>query len=103
MQGEAESVSARGLAEASADLLQSLDHLLESLESSAEPHNSDSPTLGADPSQGNPPHHPQSQADTAAAGRLGSAKLINDGRAEADIIGQQQHAPKVQDFAGRHC
>lgn len=103
MQGEAESGSARGLAEASADLIQSLDHLLESLESSAEPHSLDSPTLDADSSQGDTLPHPQSQADTAAASRAGSAKLIDDGRTQADITGQQQHGPQVQDFAGRHC
>ena len=100
MQGEAASGSARGLAEASKDLMQSLDHLLESLDTSAEP---DKPIQDAESDEGIAANHPRPQADTADAGESGSAKLTDYGRAQSHIAEQQQHKPQVQDFAGRLC
>ena len=85
----AESDEAKGLADASANLMQSLDNLLDSLENS-EPNQ---PTPAVNAAQ------PEVQAEPASLGR--PAKLSHDGRTPAGAAGQQQYAPRSPGYIGK--
>lgn len=99
MQGGVESDPVRGLADASADLMQSLDNLLESLESPQADESvpdtrlSDSISTHQELAQ-----HPDS--DIEAASGISSATLVPDARTEPGIMGLLQRAPWFQGFVG---
>ena len=95
----AETDPARGLAVASADLMQSLNNLLESLDS----HHADSSSADASARTGNSAHQAQAQPvelEPEVASRTSPATLVPDGRTEPGVTGWQQHAPRFQGFVG---
>lgn len=99
MQVGAESDPASGLADASADLMQSLDNLLESLENPQ----ADESTPNPSPTDGISAHQAQAQfveSDSEAASGTGSATLAHGGRTEPGVMGLQQRAPHFQGFVG---
>lgn len=91
--------TARDLADASADLMQSLDNLLESLEGPqadiAMPDASSSDSVSAHQARAQP-----AEFESEAASGTSSATLVHDGRTEPGNIGLQQHAPRFQGFVG---
>ena len=99
MQDAAESDPARGLADASADLMQSLDNLLESFQSPQ----ADESIPDASSSDDMSAHQAQAQyaeSDSEAAGGTSSATLGHGGTTEPGIMGLQQRAARFQGFVG---
>ena len=75
--------------------MQSLDNLLETLESPQV----DEPTEDASSSEGTAAHPVGSESEAASG--AGSAKPSNGGRTEAGVMEQQQQrAPRFQGFVG---
>lgn len=99
MQAEADSDSARGLADASADLIQSLDNLLNSLENpQANEPIPDRSFIDSDAADQTPPQ--PADSELAAATGAGSATMAHAGRTEPGSIGLQQRAPRFQGLVG---
>ena len=99
MQGGVESDPVRGLADASADLMQSLDNLLESLESPQ----ADKSVPNTRSSDGISTHQEQAQhpeSDIEAASGTSSAALVPDSRTGPGIMGLPQRASWFQGFVG---
>ena len=99
MQAEADSESARGLADASTDLMQSLDNLLNSLENPQTDNSvSEESFIESDAAHETAPQ--PADSELAAATGAGPAMVADIGRTEPGSIGLQQRAPRFQGLVG---
>ena len=94
-----ESGSAKALADASEDLMQSLDSLLDSLQSPEPGHSSSAAHSSAHTATDHPLIPERADAGSTAE----PAKLEPDGIAQAGPAGQQVSAPKSAGYIGRSC
>lgn len=99
LQAGADSDPAKGLADASADLMQSLDNLLNSLENpQADNSVPEESFLESDAAHQTEPQ--PADSELAAATGAGSAMVADVGRTVPGSIGLQQRAPRFQGLVG---